>query len=318
MVVVRAVVGGNGFGNEFLYVAKAITVSLDLGLNIWLPHWRGAYKDMTCSLNEKNILLYRMNYLKYRIGCYKDLVFDRKIYEKMNEISISKAVLAYLRSESLDLQSKLILSFPDLAVGIPSVAHRLPYLNALLMGDRGLAVQVMENSDKMKCSSLRVGFHLRRGDFLAELPLGESWGENMWNTRIPFEWYDNIARLFRESYGEKVSFFLATNGRQEEVSSFIDRYNPVLGQTSKSRGCQDIVDLLTLSLCDVIVTSCSWFSHWAVAFSKGLFLHYSPSPEPAIKKPQGIYDPSRVSILMPDEFPEKVLNFCDVTMRLNS
>lgn len=317
MVVVRAIIGGNGFGNEFLYLAKAITVSLDLGLDIWLPHWTGDYGDMPRSLNEKSIVFYRLKYIKYRLACYKHLVFDYNLYEQTKEVSISKAVLAYLKSESLGLQSKLVLSFPDLAVGIPSVAHRLSYLRALLMGNRNLAVEINKNFDKMCQRPLRIGFHIRRGDFVPELPLGEIWGENVWNTRIPFEWYENIAQLFQESYGEKVSYFLATNGEQDEVLSFIERYHPVVGQRSKSRGCHDIADLLTLSLCDVIITSCSWFSHWAVAFSNGLFLHYAPSPLPAIKKPQGIDDPSRISILMPDELPEKLVLFCDGRMKRN-
>jgi hypothetical protein len=318
MAVVRAIIGGNGFGNEFLYLAKALTVSLDLGLDLWLPYWRGHYNSLPSSVNEKSFLLYRLQYVRYRLAGYKQLVFDHALYAKTEEVSISQAVLAYFKYESLDLHSKLVLSFPDLEVGIYAVAHRLSYLRALLMGSENLAAKVYKNVDEISARPLRIGFHIRRGDFGQELPLGAVWEENQWNTRIPLEWYANIARLFRMHYGQRVSFFLATNGIDDEISSFVDHYRPLVGNTDNMRGCNDIVDLLTLSFCDVIVTSYSWFSHWAVAFSESLFVHYLPAPIPAIKQPRNKHDYARVDVLMPDELPEKIIRHCDQRLRFHS
>lgn len=315
MAIVRAVIGGNGFGNEFLYLAKALTVAIDLKLNVWLPHWRGAYRQLPPSLNEKSLLVYRLHNLKYRLLGYKSLVFDKKLYDTTNETSISKAVTAYFQKEKLDLSSKLILSFPDLDVGIPSVAHRLEYLRSLLMCDRKIARAVYTNLDKMRGRPLKIGVHIRQGDFEDELPLGETWQENQWNTRIPLAWYTHIAALLQQKYGKECVFFLATNDLNEGVASFITQFEPITGTATETRSCYDLVDLLTLSYCDLLVTSYSWFSHWAAGFSNRPYVHYTPAPAPQIHLPKGQRDSCRMDILMPLALPDRLQEYCNSVVR---
>lgn len=97
-----------------------------------------------------------------------------------------------------------------------------------------------------------IGVHIRYGDFLSVDPNNPITIPSF--VRAPNEYYTAMVDQCRELL-PKHKIFLATDGTPDEVKWFTDRYHP-LEHANKIA----LLDLLTLSRCDIIVGSNSTFS----------------------------------------------------------
>lgn len=282
MIVCRGIAGGNGFGNEFLCTAKALVCSLDLGLPFWKARWLPNYSGLPKYIHESSYLRHRLRYVRYRAN-HHFRQFTGEAYQSTGKIGISSALKEYINARRLQKESNYVFTFPGLYPGLPSIAHRSEYLRSVLMQDRGIAGQVYGNLDRMPSGKIRVGIHIRRGDFCRAMPMGQRWPDDEWKIQVPLEWYDLVCNALERTFRDKISFYLTSNSRDQEISDFTRTHECVEGLISDARSVRDVADLLTLSYCDIIVASVSWFSHWAILFSNRPYIYYKYAPMPSIR-----------------------------------
>ena len=70
-----------------------------------------------------------------------------------------------------------------------------------------------------------------------------------------------------------INFLIITDGKMNEVESFIREFNPISTFHQRKTQCSD---LLLLSDCDFLICSRSTYSLWAAFFSKSPYLFLSP------------------------------------------
>lgn len=308
MIVCRGTVGGNGFGNEFLYVAKALVASLDLGLPFWKPRWPSPYAGLPTCINETSLLRHRLRYILYK-STHRFIEFNRDAYESTGEVSISKALKKFLEINQISRNDNYIIRFPQLYPEISSVVHRAEYLRSLLVQNADIATGVYQNLDAYTPGKIRVGIHIRRGDFDPALPLGQAWPEGQWNIQIPLEWYENVCDALQCAFPGQIEFFLASNSNSADIDRFRQRYECISGHLRDSRTASDVIDLLTLSFCDLHVASVSWFGFWAMAFSGKPFIWYEYAHKPHFRVPKDVQDPGAFLVGATGQLPEELLRY---------
>jgi hypothetical protein len=158
-------------------------------------------------------------------------------------------------------------------------------LHSVVLRNRAIAAEVDAMARRFDGAELTVGVHIRRGDFLPEVPFGVKWPITEGTMvelcrRVPMEWYRKMCSLLRETFAGKVRFFLSSNSNDPEVAEFEREFECLRGIGGEERNPRDVVDLLTLSRTDLLVASPSWFSMWAASFSGKPFLWYEPAFAP--------------------------------------
>jgi hypothetical protein len=290
MIVCRPIVGQNGFGNEFLNVAKALVCAKEMGARFLKPRWPAPYEQLlTGEFNEQNLLRHRLRFLRYRLT-HRPIEIDQPFCERMQEVSITDGVRRYLREQGIAPRANILLRFTyfpqvRLTPGMGCVIHQMDYLKEVLLRNPAIAHEVEERLRRLGRDRLSVGVHIRRGDFLPEIPLGVRWpigtnGLDEWCNRVPIAWFRQMCSLLRQTFGDRVQFFLASNGSDAEVTEFEREFSCSRGIGTEERTPRDVVDLLTLAGTDLMIASPSWFSLWALSFSNRPFLWYDPAYTP--------------------------------------
>ena len=118
---------------------------------------------------------------------------------------------------------------------------------------------------------LRIGVHIRRGDFNAPMDPGAYTGN--FNVAIPMAWYEAIVRELYRAFGQHVVFVIASDARPEELISITSNFPCV---TTHDISNSDISDLLTLADSDFLVCSISSFSLWAAFLGRMPYAWFAP------------------------------------------
>lgn len=275
---ITPVIGSGGFGNEFFQVAKAWICAQKLQISYRPFYGRNVYfRDFF----DKTILY--TNYLHYQINKidekfnYVTKNFGQEEHLKTNIIPIELAVKSFLENNCNPENEKTLLKINGLYPGLEAIENYHSDLYNLLSNNQKLSQNVECCVKHLSQDKIRVGVHIRRGDFREPLPIGVSWPKGKWNIQIPLEWYDNVCSLIQSEFANDVSFVLFTNSFNSEIETFTSKYNCYANNNSLSgnaRSYSDVVDLLTLSHCDVIISSISWFSGWAITLGQVPFIWY--------------------------------------------
>jgi len=277
MIICRPRIGGNGFGNEFMYMAKALVCSMELGARFWKPRWPAPYDGVfTAQHHEPSLIRHRLRGLRYRLT-HRWIEVNQSMYQAMGETSISDSVRRYMAEHGLGMKENVVFWFTDLWPDITCVMHQIGYLQAVLLSNPALAAEVARSVRRFDSGKVLVGVHIRRSDFSPEVPLGVKWPEGEFNIRVPMPWYRHVCRVLQRELGDQVQFFLASNSNEPEITSFAEEFSCLRGLGQESRNARDVVDLLTLARADLVVATPSWFSHWALSFSGAPFLWYKPA-----------------------------------------
>ena len=257
---------GAGLGNELIVWAKAFIGAQALGLRLLHPAW---------GLNRRNYRRYfrtsRLDWasqklLRMSLPAYE---FEETDYRSSPNLDLHTAILAYGEKHGLRHQHAFTLSFSGLWGGFRELRSARQYLLSQLLPTTGTIRNLYEIDRRFEADALRVGLHIRRGDFTA--PVENYSGR--FNVAIGLEWYLAIARELQRAFGSKVSFLVVSDAEEEDLIDLTRQFRCV---TTGDMDFRDISDLLALSACDFIVCSISSFSAWAALLSTGRYGWYSP------------------------------------------
>jgi len=290
MIACRPIVGQNGFGNEFMNVAKAIVCARELGAKFVKTRWPEPYaRLLTHEFHEPYLWRHRLRFLRYRLT-HRVVEVDQPFCERMVEGSITTGLRRHMREHGLTMRDDVLYRisyFPEMKLypGIGCVLHDIAFLQSVVLRNRAIAAEVDAMARRFDGAVLNVGVHIRRGDFLPEIPFGEKWPITNGTMlemcrRVPLEWYRHLCTLLRATFGPRVRFFLSSNGHDPDLADFEREFSCLRGIGGEERTPRDVVDLLTLSRMDLLVASPSWFSMWAIAFSGRPFVWYEPAFAP--------------------------------------
>jgi hypothetical protein len=270
-----AQMGANGFGNEFIKLAKLLICRKVLGIPISKAYWRSPYRnalpqDLCYARRSERIVRLARDRLTYR-----QIEFGGSEHLSTGMIPVEDALACFLNRECLLPEDRCLVEFTGLDPGLESIENHGPFLFDVLLSVPGTKELLLNRMCRFDSRKLLVGVHIRRGDFRPEVPLGTPWPEGKWNIQIPMEWYDRICSLLSAAFPGRIQFFVTTNGTDSEVGDFCRKHEAFVLQASSGRMSPDVADMLALADCDVLISSASWFSGWAALLKPKPWLWYS-------------------------------------------
>ena len=272
---ITAKMGPNGFGNEFLKLAKLLVCREELGVAIepsyWCSPYRFALPNDLCYAGK----LQRVARLIRDQVTYHRIEFGRDEHLGTNRIPVAEAFSIFLSNQDFDSNKKYLIEFTGLDPQLEVIEDHGPFLFDVLKSNAFIAEILDHRTVKFDPKKVQIGVHIRQGDFRSELPLGELWPEGQWNVQIPMAWYDRICELLSKAFPQKIEFFVTTNGGGSDVESFCWKHKALPVSVASSRSSPDVADLLTLASCDGLIGSASWFSGWAAILQPKPWLWYT-------------------------------------------
>jgi len=260
---------GAGLGNELFGWGKAFVAAQTLGLKALHPAWalnpRGYRRYFQTS--SADWLLHSC--LRASLPRY---TFGQEEYTKYGRGPLSEALLRYAEANNLGGARPLVLEIGGMWGGFQLVEEAKTYLLMQLLGSRYTQENLFELQRRFRQGKLRIGFHVRLGDFQPETDMSQYRG--VFNKSIPVEWYLNIASNIFRKFGDEVEFLLVTDGEPADVVPLTGRWKFV---TTIDQSFRDISDLIALSMCDLIVCSISSYSLWSAFLSSGRYLWFAPN-----------------------------------------
>jgi hypothetical protein len=269
-----AQMGANGFGNEFVKLAKLLICRKVMGIPIAKAYWRSPYRealphDLCYANRARRVLRLAGDRMTYR-----QIEFGRSEHLSTGHVPVEEALACFLKRENLRPEDRCLVEFTGFDPGLETIENHGPYLYDILTSISATASLLHERLRNFDPQKLLVGIHIRRGDFRPALPIGTPWPQGKWNIQIPLEWYDRICSLLSSAFPGRVQFLVTTNGLDAEIERFCREHRAVLMQPSLSRGGPDVADMLALASCDVLVSSASWFSGWPAVLKPKPWLWY--------------------------------------------
>jgi hypothetical protein len=275
MIVCDGQIQTGGFGNEFFRLSKAFICSREFKLPFIKPYWPKNYElaipDVLQEPKKWKAWLRR----KYYNLTYKSLSFTEKEHVATGIVPIEEAFRTFLKRNEIAFKDNVIVTFPALYPGLECIENHGKYLKETLLENKWLAERLQENVRTLPNDRLLVGLHIRRGDFRSPLPLGKPWPKNAWNIQIPLEWYIGICQRLLAVFPKEIGFVVFSNSTDNDLKHLSLDWPIHHFTTQGDRGPADVVDMFILSMCDIIVSSVSWFSGWAVVFSESPFFWYT-------------------------------------------
>jgi hypothetical protein len=271
-----ATMGPNGFGNEFVKIAKLLVCRRMLCLPILPVYWRSAYRAALPGGLCRASRCGRLLHLAWQrgSGCRR-LAFGPAEHRATEQIPVEKALARFLEERRIDRNSRTIVELVDIVPGIETVEAHGRFLYDTLLAVPANARWLAERRPVLDGRKRLIGVHIRRGDFRSERPLGVAWPENGWNIRIPLEWYEQACAQLAAAFPGQLQFIVATDGADADVDRFCRRHGAVLLKPRSGRSCPDVADMLILASCVALVSSVSWFSGWAAILNPKPWLWYS-------------------------------------------
>ena len=177
------------------------------------------------------------------------------------------AARIFSEQKGLNQRKHYVVNITGLWGAFSGLEHARHFLLSRLLNTRYTVENLATISSWLSPHRLRVGVHIRRGDFSPPFSWDYAGAVNMaW----PDQWYLSIMRQICAEFGaDQVDFVICSNGSKSELEPFKISDNVHL---SSQLPYSDISDLLSLSECDLILPSMSTFSFWACFFSSALNL----------------------------------------------
>ncbi|MCJ9729716.1 alpha-1,2-fucosyltransferase [Bradyrhizobium sp. PRIMUS42] len=250
---------GAGLGNEMINWAKAFIASRALDIPLLHPAWglnRRRYWELF-GTSRSDWFIHKAMWRALPHFEFRESDLDRAGGETFHD-----AVLRFASKHELSRRSAYILGFGGLWGEYSYIAQARSFLRQQLLNSSKAIENLYEIENSLEQDALRIGVHIRRGDFGAPPTNLEYRGK--FNAVIPLEWYTNIARNLRNAFGMNACFVVVSDSTDDELAPFLREFGCITTQHQENR---DISDLLLLSSCDFIVCSVSSYSQWAAFLS---------------------------------------------------
>jgi hypothetical protein len=251
-----------GLGNEMIPWAKAYIAARSLNLRLLHPAW---------GLNPRNYARYfgtsRMDWLAYRALGTMLPMFEFRESDLASSESLDDALIRFSACHKLAKRSAFVVGLSGLWGGMDILHGARSFLLGQLLATRWTIENLYDVDRHLDREKLRVGIHIRRGDFSAA-PEDRDY-RTKFNVAIPFEWYGAIVRTLVARFGDRVEFVVVSDAPAGELAPLFSNVDCV---TTAEQRNTDISDLLALSFSDLIVCSISSFSLWAAFLGQSRYV----------------------------------------------
>jgi hypothetical protein len=257
-----------GLGNELMMMAKAFIAAEELGLTLLRPSW---------GLSRRGYRHYfgtsRLDFLRAHAvaSVLPNFWVTEQDYRATGELDFDKAIHVYAEKHRLRERAAFVLRTDGLWGEFYAIRKSAPFILKTLYGTRHTVTNMYHYEKLVADRELVVAVNIRLTDFAVPSP--ETDFRGLWNTRIPMPWYSAVCRSLRAALGDRVVFYLVTDGRPEEVRSFVEEFRPI---THWNRCYSDVSNLLILTRADALVCSISSYSEWGAFLSRVPYFWYRP------------------------------------------
>lgn len=244
---------GAGLGNELILWAKAFIAGQALNMHVLHPAWglnhRRYWRYFRTSRLDVpvNILL--------RAGL-PSIRFTESDYLKHGGEDYGAAIISFAAEQGLTERTPIVLKVDGLWSGPGMLAPAREFIRGQLLTTRWTPGNLYEIERRAGSERLRVGVHLRRGDF--NQCAGDFQGK--FNLAVPLAWYEAIMHGLHQVFGKDVVFIIASDASESELAPLTSSLPCI---TTLNIPNSDVSDMLAMSQCDFLVCSISSFSMWA-------------------------------------------------------
>jgi hypothetical protein len=262
----------NGFGNNVITLAKAFLISQSCRMTYLPPLWpptvhvpgskNGYGYYFPSTLTDRGRLrafesLFRVS-RKLGVRLWPPMVlFDRTDYEQTQVEDAGDACLAYLKTLGLeDATRPVVVTTGGMWGGYGAIRRARSWIEQLLLSHPQTR-KCLANIEESLGTRLRIGVHLRMGDFLSpSAAQADRQGERV--VRLPLNWVSRVCREIRKICNCEI--LLVTDGTREELLPFLEEFDPIhlIGQPFSA-----LLGLLLLSRSHLVVCSNSTYSRVA-------------------------------------------------------
>lgn len=258
----------SGLGNELFLMAKAFIAARELNLTMLPTAWALNVRGYRRFFGSTPLDFLRPYALRALLPTYR---FSEAAFVATGERDYGKAVVAYAHRHRLWNKRAFLLLTDGLWGEFYAIRSAAPYVLRTLYATHHTLENLYHYEKLTADRPLVVAVNIRLGDFA--VPTADTDFRGLWNTRIPLEWYIRVCRSLREALGDKVTFYLVTDGPETELRVFLGEFSPI---THFDRTNADISNLLVMAQADALVCSISSYSEWAAFLSKAPYVWYRP------------------------------------------
>lgn len=261
---------GAGLGNELVGWAKALIAAEVLGGVALSPAW---------GLNPRP---YRRLFRASRLdvvrnaaatGAARHHVFDEAAHRATGRYFFDDSVRAHAQAAGWEERPPPVIRTGGMWGGLASLKPGFALVEARLWAARDAARHVAAIERAAPVEALRIGVHLRRGDFL-DAPGDGPGPQSPWNSLLPMRWFIDAVHAAVNLVDGPVAVHVFSDGTPEELRVFFEEVPQALPPPARTSAA---ADLLALSRCDLLVCSRSSFSMWAAALAPAPYLWHGPS-----------------------------------------
>jgi hypothetical protein len=274
VMYITAEMGGNGFGNEFLKLAKLLICRKELHLRVVPAYWRSAYRFAVpaglCFSGRPRRIVRRCTD-SFR---FETVRFDEAAHKATGITPIEEALPVFIRENGFADRRRTLIEIVEMP-GIESIESHGGFLFQHLLSAAQTSATVAKRLEGLDHRKLLVGVHIRRGDFRPAIPMGTDWPQDRWNIQIPPEWYEGVCQKLTDEFSRRIQLIIATDQVDDSIVRLCKRFQAMLLPPAGSRMSPDVMDMLTLASCDALITSASTFSGWAAVLKPKPWLWYT-------------------------------------------
>ncbi len=259
---------GAGLGNELILWAKAFIAGQALGMRAFHPAW---------GINRRSYWRYfgtsRLDYFGHQAlrRTLPSIRFDEEDYLRYGGDDFADALIAFADDRGFLERTPFVLEIAGLWGGPGMLGLAREFILGQLLRTRWTAANLFKVDRRAGDDRLRVGVHIRRGDFSAPVdPLNYA---GKFNMAVPFLWYEAIISELHRAFGDRVVFVIASDAKPEELASIVARFPCV---TTQDLTNSDVSDLLALANSDFFICSISSFSLWAALLGRMPYAWFAP------------------------------------------
>jgi hypothetical protein len=260
---------GAGLGNELISWGKAYIASRVLNIPALHPAW---------GLNPRRYWQYfgtsRADWPLHQamVRALPTFPFDDRFHPAAPGASFEDSFRRFAKDRGLiGRRSPFIVSFAGMEGGWEAISDAREFLRAQLLNTRGTLANLYETGRAMQRRPIRIGLHIRRGDFTAT-DAGTDY-RGRFNLALPLDWYQAVVADLHRQLGDEAAYLIVSDATPDELAPLTRLYPAV---TTSHQRMRDVSDMMALADCDLIVCSVSSFSMWAAFFSEGRYLWFAP------------------------------------------
>ncbi len=259
---------GAGLGNELIHWGKAFIAAEELSMKLLHPawginprkYWRYFQTSRTDFITQKAIRT-----------IFPTVRFCEEDFLRHSGDDFASALAAFAWENQLRERKPIVLEIDGLWGGPGLLEPAREFIRGRLLATRWTAANLYAIARRTGMERLKIGVHLRRGDF--DEPVSVNAYSGRFNISLPLEWYEATMSSLYKGLGERAVFVIATDASPEEIYPLTSRF-PCVTTFDLPNG--DISDLLALSACDFLVCSVSSFSLWAAFLGEMPYAWFRP------------------------------------------